>query len=179
MVIDKIPMQFKFSDSGMLIPRKYNIENLCWMNKPLGGLWTSTVVGVRTYTVGINTYNIPYSDWMDWCLSERFKVEDKILIIHPKKDLKVYDINQESDLMGLPIIKGDLFNCIDYEQLQKDNYDGVHISAYIAYKLHLHSINKIMFNSWDSESTCWFNMDWINSYKVIDFSSIKRSLNII
>ena len=178
MVVTNIPMQFAFSSTNMLFPLRYEINNSTLMNKPTGGFWTSTVLGTRKYDIDGNLYHIPYSDWMDWCIAERFKIGDKIFVIHPKDNLKVYDINTENDLLNVPIVNGISDNCIDYKLLWQEGYDGVHISQYIAMALHLHSFNKLMFNSWDSESTCWFNIHWIRDYKVIDFKHIKTYLNL-
>lgn len=133
------------------------ILNLEYLLKPFGGLWTSCYDESRG------------SDWIQWCLGERFNVPDngynswvldvdgepKMLIInslaHLIKAFKTHGITYESDhpLHSFNAV----FPTLDFEALSRD-FDGMHLTARGQYETHL-SYPESLYG-WDCESTLWF-----------------------
>lgn len=123
--------------------------------KPVGGLWTSTLIGDA------------WSDWCRWTKSERFKYKENgdacVLTVAPTA--KVFEINGPDDAkwlknrypgrdFGSPVD----FLRLNWEVLAKD-FDGIHLTDLGNSLLHLPRDFGVCMNAWDTESTVWFN--WV------------------
>jgi hypothetical protein len=135
------------------------IRNRTPMNKPHGGLWTST-------------YNSEYgSDWIRWCKSENFSDHFDGFILYPKGDAKILIVDTVEDLrniFGQYMVKDNpmahMMPAIDFEAISKD-YDAMSITEEGQWRTRFsHPYNMY---GWDCESTVWFNwcFDKVEKYK--------------
>lgn len=128
--------------------------------KPNEAFWTSSVYfgkDDRKY----------HSAWTDWCEINDYLCNydsDVAYILIPKKKTKVLTINDGEDydrLIRDYITVKKTFDpryneYLDFKKMQDNGYDGFHLTSNAAWQFHFHQ-----FNSWDCESTAWFNVDWI------------------
>jgi hypothetical protein len=146
------------------------------VNKPNMALWTSTLISKKS------------SAWDKWCKDNwypRCKGKPEKYILRPKDNLKIVEIDNDDDFKDLPTIslldylykdsdkafdeKDSILNfsrMIDFEKLANDGHDGIHLTERGAtiYHTNYNSDEYTMnFNSWDAESTVWFNANWIDS----------------
>lgn len=110
------------------------------VNKPMGGLWTSTRTGAAR------------SEWVDWC--ERCAPEYVngcrawTLDIKPK-GVRLFVVTCRADVERLPMTDARRPS-IDFEALARA-YDGLRIQT--------PNIGWSLFKLWDVESTIWFR--WV------------------
>lgn len=119
------------------------------MNKPYGGLWTST-------------YNPEYgSDWIRWCIGNDFSTHFDGFILYPKQDTRILTIDSLEDLKNIFSeygLKNELLfpfsECLDFEAISKD-YDGVNLTENGQWETRF-SFPHTLYG-WDCESTVWTN----------------------
>ena len=145
-------------------PEKFNrISNgrRMYINKPSGGLWCSPVNSKQ--------------GWKDWCIGEdynvsslktwtKFKLKEtaNILIIDSLADL--VRVSKKYPLIPPhPITFGRLIN---FEDIEKEGYDGVLLTERGNSQCHLTGIN-IDLNSWDCESMILFNLEHIEIEEMV------------
>ena len=141
-----------------------HLDNITVQNevfhKPKGGFWTSTYTPKDRHI----------SSWVEWCSSEQPDwLKGKYYILYPKKEIKIYKINNYDDLKYIfekypyynkeheAILRHQHF--IDWEKVAKD-YDAVQITE----KGELIARGNCTFflqdgyslYGWDCESTVWF-----------------------
>lgn len=116
--------------------------------KPLGGLWTSTYLGKH-----------PYSDWIDWCLSNEFwqGIEGEGYVLRPTREVNILTFESAVDLYVFQQLPETENNNVDYEALA-EIYDGMHMSRYFIDQFRLAYYDKfdLTISTWDAESTLWF-----------------------
>lgn len=125
-----------------------------WSKPFSGGLWTSSL-----RDDGI-------SSWVEWCFYESgFCVGDGWILL-PRKNARIYTVNNLADLERLQTmfpLQGDY---IDFVSMAK-NYDALHLTEQgqretsISFPVNL--------SGWDCESTVWFR--WV-------FESVQGPVNI-
>lgn len=158
-------MEREFITYGIHIdPEKFNrISNgrHMYLNKPSGGLWCSPV-------------NSNYS-WKDWCNGEgynvgslktwtKFKLKEtaNILVIDSLVDL--VRISKKYPLIPPHPITFD--RLINFEDIEKDGYDGVLLTECGNSQCHLTGIS-IDLNAWDCESMVLFNLEHIEIEEMV------------
>lgn len=127
-----------------------------FVNKPRIALWTST-------------WNSNYKEipWIEWCLRERFDMNETLYKIISSKTLKIYQIDSADDYEDSSLPK-DTEDFIDYNKLKELGFDGLHITRNGSCLGHDFTYKKAMkLNGFDCESTVWFNTDWIDNMEVI------------
>lgn len=152
---------------------KFNLQTT-FANKPERAMWTSTF-----------NPNVRKIAWIKWNIEEDVGMLQSCLYrIVPKPAIKVYEIDTVGDWINrrLPKIDtpsrlkqflfGPILNAgfIDFEALKKRGYDGVHVTSNAAALGHNVEIDrKIMLalNSYDVESTVWFNTTWIDKVELV------------
>ena len=107
-------------------------------SKPKTALWTSTF---REETRS--------SEWSEWCEQEDFPTGDRFFVLTPRQGTKVLSVNDENDEARLPLTKS---GQIDFEAIASWGFDGLRTPCGRCGGL---------FDTWDCESTVWFNCDWI------------------
>jgi hypothetical protein len=140
-----------FNSKTPFAPTKFlpiNNGDSFYLNKPIGGLWTS-----------------PNHDWLDWCSLEQ---PDWItnyfeLDIDEQNLLQIFD---EDTLRTLPTIfeKGTYRSSImiDYEALIKQSYSGIWVKA-----REMRWCQQPNFYAWDCETILIFDTSIIQSIKQI------------
>ena len=136
---------------------KFNLKNRGYVNKPEKALWTSTWKD-----------DVSQIGWIKWARMERFDIKDSLYKVTPKRIVILYEIDLNEDYASdqLPKTKE---NFIDYQKLASKGYDGLHLTEHGAWighdfrKENEHFGTTILLNSFDCESTVWFNTDWIGS----------------
>ncbi|PES54361.1 hypothetical protein [Bacillus thuringiensis] len=136
-----------------------DIKNEPLMNKPRGGLWTSTFINEEKG-----------SDWVMWCDYADFSTQTntkswlltpsksaKIAIVDSVKDLKEltekYKARSDFPLLGIEGLMQRFDYLIDYEKLSQD-YDGFRLTEKGQAETRFsHPYN---LNGFDCESTVWF-----------------------
>jgi hypothetical protein len=134
------------------------VKNRMGINKPLGGLWTSTYLGIE---LG--------SAWTLWCTRENFQgpIFPNAWLLYPEPAIKVYTINTYNDLARLLAkyaipseyyadkdireIFGRRF--LDFARISMD-YDAIHLTKHGEYSTRL--TFPLTLYGWDCESTLWF-----------------------
>lgn len=127
------------------------------LNKPLGGLWTSTYINAATG-----------SDWVVWSTSVYNKYEKPVnsYLLTASKDAKIIHVNSIEDFdrllekyplksgtNGIPLLP--MFDSLlDYEALSKD-YDAFHFTRKALTEAKM-SLKHMSLGSFDCESTVWF-----------------------
>lgn len=136
----------------------FNMKNT-FINKPCNALWTSSLI----YYFGLNddSEKFPVSSWLMWCIYEDFRVHEHTFIVHPKPNLKVFELNDDN-ISELPLTDGTEQGFINFAKLKIQGYDGFHLTEKMLYKYKYE-----LFSAWDVESTCWFNTSWIDSIEEI------------
>lgn len=160
------------------------INRQTFFNKPLGGLWTSTYLGVE--------YG---SNWVQWCLANDYQKNDgkeKSWIIYPKENVNIITINSWDDLTNLMLdcrintvgssissssIRGHFnahpdfshFDCLDYEKLAT-MYDGIRLTERGQRETRFGTPN---LYTWDCESTLWlhWSFDQVEYLGEIEYKS--------
>lgn len=155
-------------------------------NKPEGALWTSSAH--RKMDGGYT------SDWHNWCNENKWPKKDFDVLLIPKKTLTVYEIDSQEDFLALRATSqkpfGELksecasergvaylasfqYHAIDFAYYAQTGLDGIHVTQN---GLDACSIWAFGFDNtpamgnlscWDIESTCWFNMDWVESFQIL------------
>lgn len=139
----------------LLIGEKPIIGNQPVINKPTTGLWTSSVYSDSQYV----------SAWQEWCSGSDFPCGKHHFLIHPKQNIKVFEPTKFSDLrLAENKMPAPLPPTIDFAWYAEQGYDGFHISTS---GLWIHKGLFYPFQTWDCESTCWFNYDWIDTVEKI------------
>lgn len=162
-------MKKEFITYGIIIdPEKFErIKNgrRMYMNKPDGGLWTSSTDSEW--------------GWKDWCESENFNVSRlnsytkfnlkdtaKILVIDSLEDF--YNICDKYTLKlhgSLELAMCMIGKLLDFEAIEADGYDGVLLTEMGNSQCHLPmSLAKPGYsdlNAWDCETLLLFNLDHI------------------
>lgn len=129
------------------------------INKPKGGIWTSTM-------------NIDgSSQWLKWAYRERFAFHDRdVYALWVDPEATVFNVDNEESCLRLieeyglvpDHVEGkerplDAFGRnlqnVDFVKLSQD-YDGLRFSGDYS----INSATYLKFNGWDAESTVWF--DW-------------------
>lgn len=148
---------------------KFNYDAQLYINKPQIAFWTSPLKEEN---------NVPTSPWIHWCWQQHFRIYNYAYILYPKTSINIFTINSLNDINKLPLIIQDNWCSIDFNRLQSLGYDGIYLSEYAAHYLRRNIIdNKIIsFDTWDVESICWFNANWIDKYQIIS-SYIKKLRN--
>lgn len=138
---------------------KFNYMYQDFVNKPELAFWTSPLK---------EKYNFPVSPWINWCVHAEFRIYKYSFILYPKPHLKIYTINSLEDIKKLPLIRQDGYCYINFEELSK-SYDGLYVTADAIHQLNCVSLKEGLFllNSWDVESICWFNSNWIERFELI------------
>lgn len=119
------------------------------LNKPLGGLWTST-------------YEKEYgSDWLQWTLGNDFYDDvPKAWLLKPRSDLRVLLIDSYNDLvskMDKYISRDKRFTftySIDFEEISKE-YDVIHLTS--RGEIETRFTTDYHLYGWDCESCLWLN----------------------
>ena len=153
---------------GVFKPEKIHIARECpigdfFRNKPVGGIWTSTL---NNNTCG----------WLDWLrVNWPARGGDTAVIFTPKANVKVYQIKDLETMKAAStrvVPRAGYFGgdsaMIDFKRLIDEGYDGVNVTQEAAEAFHCSFGNNLGFtdlNCWDSESTVWFHGDWIQSYE--------------
>lgn len=154
--LKKMPDQVFSTDSPAVGFRELLISNEPVLNKPHGAFWTSTRYNVAPYV----------SAWQEWCIGADYHCGNNHFLIHPKRELKVLEPTNFSDLK---IVESDhplLAPCIDFRYYADQGYDGFYVSDKTLFMLaEKHWMRP--FHCWDCESTAWFNMNWIDSIERI------------
>ena len=144
-----------------IIPMSQKTTNEYYINKPNNGFWTSSLVNNS-------------SAWIEWCASEwEGKLSDTCVVITPKKDINVFTIDNEKDLISAStrkckylLTQSDVY-MIDFWRLYKEGYYGVHVTENAAWSFHYSApLNLVNLNAWDCESTVWFDNTWIDSFEI-------------
>lgn len=143
--------------------------------KPLGGLWTSTLIDNS-------------SDWVRWCCDSDFCYDcnRKAYILVPQKDLKIYEIDSMGNLCWLlhtypgQLLPGSKFlsmessvirfTSVDWPEVGKD-FDGVHLTENGNSELHLGRPYDL--NAWDVESTLWYKWKFEKDINIIEIPKEK------
>ena len=149
----------KFSPDK-IVPAIPNDGN--FRNKPDYGIWTSTLIGEDS------------SDWIEWARGEDFYSCDEFeaAIIIPKETVKVFHIAGMIDLIKISTANmqkpflGKYPKAINFTNLMEEGYDGLHLT-----KEGSRNLRDLWFpdeicgvNTWDCESTVWFNNSWFDEY---------------
>lgn len=153
------------------------------INKPKRAMWTSSY-DPEWKSIG----------WIAWNLAEQTDMlKDCLYRIVPKKRVKVYEIDTVEDWLSARLPKIEKRNpiqrflfgrlttegFIDFVDLAKRGYDGVHVTHQGAMIGHDFSANREAqrsLYSYDCESTVWFNTNWIKSVELVA-SDLKSKLN--
>lgn len=128
-------------------------EDFGYMNKPLGGLWTSSLDN------GI-------SDWIRWCRVESFGAVDDKAWWHltPDPEAQVLRIDASEDFHLVMETYGRVLSwsfhhhrqAIDFDAVLRDGYDGVNLTDRGAMECRFGgSFTGMDLNAWDCESTVW------------------------
>ena len=96
-----------------------------------------------------------------------------VLLSHQKKDINVFTIDNEENLISAStrkcknfITQSDVY-MIDFWRLYKEGYSGVHVTENAAWSFHYSApSNLVNLNAWDCESTVWFDNTWIDSFEI-------------
>ncbi|BAL84746.1 hypothetical protein SELR_pSRC400950 (plasmid) [Selenomonas ruminantium subsp. lactilytica TAM6421] len=150
-VLNELPDQIFCTDSEEFVffdLDRNMITGQPLLNKPNIGLWTST-----RYT------DSPYiSAWEKWCRETPYHCGEHHFLLHPKKDLKVFE---PTDIADLQLQETDFlpFPHIDFGWYALQGYDGFHLD--VQYKW-MAKDGFMPFHCWDCESTVWFSYDWID-----------------
>ena len=144
-----------------IIPMSQKTTNQYYINKPNNGFWTSSLVDNS-------------SAWIEWCASEwEGKLSDTCVIVTPKKDINVFTIDNEENLISAStrkcknfITQSDVY-MIDFWRLYKEGYSGVHVTENAAWSFRYSApSNLVNLNAWDCESTVWFDNTLIDSFEI-------------
>lgn len=144
----------------LYVPRPKNVNEIL---KPTSGFMYS-VIWTSTAEKKSNGYT---SDWVEWCKSEMPQwLSDEGIIYKVGSDARVLSMNTDKDAFMIAkhygveppknpldwIIWSRKFPWDDIE----DHFDGVH---------HVPSsrMSNILMNSWDVESTAWFNTNHLQN----------------
>lgn len=122
--------------------------------KPERALWSSTLVDGT-------------SAWEKWCEYEEPEWVNGVphWVLVPKETTKVFTVDTIDDAWELPTMPIGRYKQVDFCQLARDGYDGLHLTENGAAELHWDTDSLgFDFNAWDCESTVWFNADWIRDY---------------
>jgi len=146
------------------------------INKPEGGLWTSTFLPSGDEVYGM------CSDWLRWCKSDMPdwlpKSEDYCWVLYPSDDAEVVEVDDLEDYLQLlkyyswlnPVTNKKEIN---FARLARD-FDGFHLTENGVWKLrHLWEYPDIeSFYGWDCESTVWFRwkFDVVRPLKAVPHS---------
>jgi len=158
-------MEREFITYGIHIdPEKFNrISNgrHMYLNKPSGGLWCSPVNSICS--------------WKDWCIGENYNVDSlktwtkfklketaNILVIDSLVDL--VRVSKKYPLIPPRPITFD--RLINFEDIEKDGYDGVLLTECGNSQCHLTEIS-IDLNAWDCESMVLFNLEHIEIEEMV------------
>lgn len=117
------------------------------INKPCGGLWTSTETTERS------------SGWIEWCRRECWwnTTERLIWRLHPQDDLDVLHVISITDLE--PWFQPDVLPTIDWEALFED-YHGVHLTTTgLRNTRFTFDTSTPSLYGWDCETTLW--SEWV------------------
>ena len=155
-------------------------------NKPEGAIWTSSAH--RQPSGGYT------SAWHDWCNENEWPRKDFNVLLIPKKTLTVYEIDNQEDFLalratsqkpfreltphcasekGVAYLASFQYHAIDFAYYAQNGLDGIHVTQN---GLDACSIWAFGFDNtpamgtlscWDIESTCWFNMDWVESFQIL------------
>lgn len=125
------------------------VENSDFLNKPEGGLWTSTLT------------NDNESAWVKWCRRERWwNTESRELWALEVGDADIYEIDTVADLGAIiEVFQADTplsMPQLDFEALA-EVYDGIHLTA--NGQAVTRFIPEANLYGWDCESTLFF--DWV------------------
>jgi hypothetical protein len=154
------------------------IRNDDVLNKPEGGLWTSTFKPNAKWC----------SDWLEWCASEMPEwlpeSEDCCWVLFPSKSARIVEIDDIDDYINLLKMFG-RYNkvvgkwMIDWEKLAK-YYDALHLTerglatvGSLNFELLYPELKG--FHEWDVESTVWFR--WVFD-KAIPLSFIRHKCRV-
>lgn len=146
---------------------RFNLDASIVNGKPKEALWTSS----------LKENNI--SEWVEFIKYEDFKVKPCLYVLEPKADVKLYHIDSINDIKSIPVLTDwREIVTIDYKELQRQGYDGVNLTSkgnltiksfwyYTGFNSSedLRSL-LIGMTSWDTESTVWFNTNWIKSFRL-------------
>lgn len=124
-----------------------------YMNKPEGGLWTSTLVD------GI-------SDWIRWCRGEGFGNVDDVpwWTLEPEPGATLLQIDGWDDLDLMMRVYGRSWGPIagmnrkslDFDAIKQAGYAGVNLTEHGARECHFGDwMSGYSLNAWDCESTVW------------------------
>lgn len=123
------------------------IKNREFWTKPLGGLWTSSLVGSR------------HSAWTDWCDREDFRQNTYRFRLKVSPTANVFEVKTPEDVDFLIRLFGEADKCgmmieyrLDWEKVSQF-YDGVRLSYQMVRKTGGY---ESPFHAWDVESTLWF-----------------------
>jgi hypothetical protein len=144
------------------------------INKPEGGLWTSSFTPFENYC----------SDWIRW-MSRNMEddMSDDCKVIVPGADAEILEIDDKEEYLEVLReygIKGEMgTKGLDFEKLAED-YDGIRLTDEGEMTLghpfdvveELRERGIADFHSWDSESTVWFK----NKFKgAIDIDDVPHT----
>ena len=147
---------------------KFNLDASIVNGKPNEALWTSSL---------IEGNNI--SEWVEFIKYEDFKIKPCLYILEPKDKVNLYYIDNMNDIESIPVLvdwKGNV--TIDYKKLQRWGYDGVSLTSEgncimksFRYYSGLNNSEDLFsllmkMTTWDTESTVWFNTNWIKSFRL-------------
>ncbi len=139
-------------------------SNYGYINKPRGGLWTSTLRDGA-------------SGWVDWCRSEDFGSVDTATwwLITPRDDARLVEIDSLSDLemvLGTFCIAGLWTHTperrtIDFDAMIGAGFSGLHLTKNGASDCHVGDwLTGLSLKAWDCESTVWFHWSFTDICEV-------------
>ena len=148
-----------------------NVTNQDFINKPLGGLWSS-----EYFPNSSKANNCCKSDWEFWCRNENFHLErlNKGVVFELKKQANIYTVDSYDDLLKLSenysyekyFYGIEIKKYIDFEKMSKD-FDGLFLT--VEGELQTRYEAKMNLYGWDCSSLLLFNIDVIEKQNKIIF----------
>lgn len=150
-----------YGSSNFDINRFEEIKNIMFFNKPIGGLWASSVDA--------------NFGWKDWCQTNNFnrwRVEnsfkgsykDQFFKFTLSDEADIYTIDSPQDVYDLPLITSPInigkIKCPDFEKIKEIGIDA------IQFNLSNDSELKYVLNSWDCDCTLILNKNIIKEIQL-------------
>ena len=129
-------------------PRVRRIGNVAYLNKPKGGLWTSTFINE---TCG--------SEWVQWAIDNDFLEMPLYSWLIKPRTKNIYTIDSLQDLIDLQETYPNN-DQVDWVAVSK-NYDAVHLTKRGQKRTALSTPD---LYGWDVESTVWFKQKFSARY---------------
>lgn len=137
--------------------------------KPYKAFWTSTYKG--------KVNGKPMSDWTQWA-GENQMLKQNNFILTPKSKVKLLEINTADEFDRVKKVQKDFGimqrYVIDFAWYYNHGFDGIHVTWNAIAETRWNDHNKMgldycsdTLTFWDTECTCWFNLDWVKKIERI------------